>query len=133
LFTTPRFDADKLPLDQKRLLQARDLAQEKTESVVRYAAGGRCRQQLLLEYFGELEAAPCKVCDFCLAAKKVRQAPAPTTDLRQQLLDMLKAKPQMPREILTHFAPGRATAVTEQLRELVEMGELKYAPDGRLG
>ncbi|RYU79547.1 RecQ family ATP-dependent DNA helicase [Hymenobacter persicinus] len=133
LFTTPRFDADKLPLDQKRLLRARDLALEKTESVVHYADGGRCRQQLLLEYFGELDAAPCKVCDFCLAEKKARQAPAPTTDLRQQLLTMLKAQPQTPREILTHFAPGQATAVTEQLRELVEMGQLQYAPDGRLG
>ncbi|WP_073108414.1 RecQ family ATP-dependent DNA helicase [Hymenobacter daecheongensis] len=133
LFTTPRYDADKLPLDQKRLLQARDLARDKTEAVIRYAAGGRCRQQLLLEYFGELDAPACKVCDFCLAEKKARQAPAPAADLRQQLLTLLKATPQTPREVLTHFAPGQATAVTEQLRELVEMGELKYAPDGRLG
>ena len=133
LFTTPRFDADKLPLDQKRLRQARNLAQHKTESVIGYAAGGRCRQQLLLEYFGELDAPACRVCDFCLAEKKARQAPAPTADLRQQLLALLKATPQTPREVLAHFVPGQATAVTEQLRELVELGELRYAPDGRLG
>ncbi|MCB2408082.1 RecQ family ATP-dependent DNA helicase [Hymenobacter lucidus] len=133
LFTTGRHDAAKLPLDQKRLNQARELAVHKTESVIRYADGGRCRQQLLLEYFGELDAAPCKVCDYCLAQKKAQQPAAPVAGLREQLLRILKATPQTPREVLAHFAPGQSTAVTEQLRELVELGELRYAPDGRLG
>ncbi|QIX62887.1 RecQ family ATP-dependent DNA helicase [Hymenobacter sp. BT18] len=132
LFTTPRFDADKLPLEEKRLHQARELALHKTEAVVRYGAGGRCRQQLLLEYFGELSAPACGVCDFCLAKKKAAQAPTPVPALREQVLALLNAVPQTPREILTQFLPGQATAVTELLRELVDLGELRYAPDGRL-
>ncbi|ALD21309.1 ATP-dependent DNA helicase RecQ [Hymenobacter sp. DG25A] len=133
LFTTPRFDADKLPLDQKRLQQAQELAVHKTESVIRYTGGGRCRQQLLLEYFGELDAPACGVCDICLAKKKASQDAAPTPALREQLLKLLRTTPQTPREVLAHFVPGQAPAVTELLRELVERGELKYAPDGRLG
>ncbi|UPL50174.1 RecQ family ATP-dependent DNA helicase [Hymenobacter sublimis] len=132
LFTTARYDADKLPLDQKRLNEARELARHKTESVIRYAAGGRCRQQLLLEYFGELDAPACKVCDFCLAKKKARQETPAAPELRGHLVALLKATPQTPREVLTHFAPGQATTVTSLLRELVELGELTYAPDGRL-
>ncbi|MCC2545462.1 RecQ family ATP-dependent DNA helicase [Hymenobacter sp. BT175] len=132
LFTTPRFDADKLPLDQKRLRLGRELAEQKTEAVIRYAHGGRCRQQMLLEYFGELDAPPCKVCDYCLAQKKARQA-APPVELRTRLLELVKATPQTPREVLTRFAPGEATTVTELLRELVDSGELRYAADGRLG
>ncbi|MBX0290470.1 RecQ family ATP-dependent DNA helicase [Hymenobacter sp. HSC-4F20] len=133
LFTTPRFDAAQLPLDQKRLNQARELARHKTEAVLRYAAGGRCRQQLLLEYFGELDAPACKVCDFCLAKKKAKQDAAPAPDLRAQLVSLVKATPQTPREVLAHFAPGQATSITQLLRELVELGELHYAADGRLG
>ena len=133
LFTTPRFDADKLPLDQKQLADTRELARHKTESVVRYAAGGRCRQQLLLEYFGESDAAACHVCDFCLAKKKAQQETAPPAELRDQLIALVKATPQTPREVLAHFTPGQAVSVTEQIRELVELGELCYAPDGRLG
>ncbi|UOQ67610.1 RecQ family ATP-dependent DNA helicase [Hymenobacter volaticus] len=131
-FTTPRFDADKLPLDQKRLLQARELATRKTESVIQYVTGGRCRQQLLLEYFGELNAPACRVCDFCLARKKAKQDAVAPASLREQLLTLLRTTPQTPREVLAHFAPGQATSITEQLRELVELGELRYAPDGRL-
>ena len=131
-FATPRYDADKLPLDQKRLIQARELATQKTEAVVRYAAGGRCRQQLLLEYFGELDAPACRVCDFCLAKKKAKQDAVTPESLREQLLTLLRTTPQTPREVLAHFAPSQATSITEQLRELVELGELRYAPDGRL-
>jgi len=132
LFTTPRYDADKLPLDQKHLLQSRDLALHKTDSVIRYAAGSRCRQQLLLEYFGELDAPACGVCDVCLARKKARQAAAPAPELRAQLLALVQGTPQTPRQVLAHFTPAQAPPVTELLRELVELGELRYAPDGRL-
>ena len=132
LFTTPRHDADQLPLDQKRLNQSRELARHKTESVIHYAAGGRCRQQLLLAYFGELEAPACGVCDVCLAQKKAGQPASPPPTLRAQLLALLKAVPQTPREVLAHFAPGQATMVTALLRELVELEELRYAADGRL-
>ncbi|MBC8084014.1 MAG: hypothetical protein H7Z21_12450 [Hymenobacter sp.] len=44
----------------------------------------------------------------------------------------MRTTPQTPREVLAQFAPGQAASVTEQLRELVELGELRYAPDGRL-
>jgi ATP-dependent DNA helicase RecQ len=132
LFTKPRFDADKLPLDQKRLAETRELAHQKTESVIRYAAGGQCRQQLLLAYFVELNAPACRVCDFCLAKKKAKQEVVPSVALREQLLTLLRSTPQTPREVLAHFAPGQATIITEQLREMVEMGELRYTPDGRL-
>ncbi|WP_426490968.1 RecQ family ATP-dependent DNA helicase [Hymenobacter sp. 102] len=132
LFTTPRYDADKLPLEQKRLLQQRDLALQKTESVIRYKAGGRCRQQLLLEYFGELDAPACGVCDWCLARKKAAQQPVASAELRQQLLALVQTTAQTPRQVVTHFAPHQAAAVTALLRELVELGQLRYAEDGRL-
>ena len=133
LFTTPRYDADKLPLDQQQLRRSRELAEEKTEATIRYANGGRCRQQLLLEYFGELDAPECNVCDYCLIKKKARQAATPVPALREQLLQLLKAAPLLPRDIMAQFAPGQAAAVTEVLRELVDRGELRYAADGKLG
>ena len=74
MFTTPRFDAPKLPLDQVKMTAARDLARAKTHSVGQYLSGTRCRQILLLTYFDEAEPAPCGVCDICLAAKKAAQA-----------------------------------------------------------
>jgi len=132
LFTTPRYDADKLPLDQKHLRVTRELAQQKTASVIRYAAGGRCRQQLLLEYFGELNAPACRVCDYCLALKKQQNPAVAPPAMRQQLLHLVRTNPQTPRQLVSQFAPAQAAAVTELLRELVDRGELRYAADGKL-
>jgi ATP-dependent DNA helicase RecQ len=132
MFTTPRFDAPKLPLEQKRLLAAQELARSKTEAVIKYTAGTRCRQQLLLAYFDEPDAAKCGVCDLCLANKKQAQ-PAPTDEaLRPRLLELLGKTPQTPRELLTHFQPREAAAVTEAVRELLEAGKLRYRRSGEL-
>lgn len=132
LFTTPRFDAASLPLNQVRLTAARDLARRQLSAVAQYLTGNRCRQQLLLTYFDEADPAPCGVCDQCLARKKAAQSAAPPVSLRESLLQYVRQAPQTPRELLAAFAPQQAAAVTATLRELVERGELTYGPDGTL-
>ncbi|MFD2720512.1 RecQ family ATP-dependent DNA helicase [Hymenobacter monticola] len=131
LFTTPRYDAHKLPLDQVKMTAARDLARAKTHAVAQYLSGTRCRQILLLTYFDEADPARCGICDICLAEKKAAQA-APAPSLREPVLAHLRQGPLAPRELLAAFAPKDATAVTATVRELVDRGELAYAADGRL-
>ena len=134
LFLTPRYDAPQLPLDERRLRQARQLTEQQTTAVVEYGASTtRCRQQLLLAYFDEPDAPPCGVCDVCLARKKARQAPPDRAALRATLLALLQAGPLLPRDIVARYAAAEAATVTATLRELLELGELAYAPDGRLG
>ncbi|MGY2133116.1 RecQ family ATP-dependent DNA helicase [Hymenobacter sp. HD11105] len=132
LFTTPRHDVDKLPLNQPALRAARELAQHQTEAVIQYSLGGKCRQQLLLEYFGEMDAPACRVCDFCLAKRKGQQPTAQSPALRTQLVELLQKAPQTPRELLTQFAPQQAETVTQLLRELVDTQVLRYEPNGQL-
>ena len=132
MFTTPRFDAPKLPLDQVRMTAARDLARHKTNAVAQYLAGGRCRQQLLLAYFDEADPARCGTCDHCLAERKAAQAATDPVALREPVLQLLRATAQTPRELLAAFAPRQAAAVTATVRELVDRGELAYAADGTL-
>ncbi|MBF9239909.1 RecQ family ATP-dependent DNA helicase [Hymenobacter sp. BT683] len=132
LFTTPRFDAPKLPIDQVRMTAARDLARHKTNAVGQYLSGTRCRQVLLLTYFDETDPARCGVCDICLADKKAAQATAEALSLREPVLAHVRQASQSPRELLAAFAPQQATAVTATVRELVDRGELAYAPDGKL-
>ena len=132
LFTTPRFDAPKLPIDQVRMTAARDLARHKANAVAQYLSGTRCRQQLLLTYFDEADPARCDVCDNCLAEKKAAQAVAGVASWREPLLQHLRQRPQTPRELLAAFPPRDAASITATLRELVDRGELAYAADGKL-
>ena len=132
MFTTPRFDAPKLPLDQVKMTAARDLARHKTNAVGQYLSGTRCRQMLLLTYFDEADPAPCGVCDICLAGKKAAQAAQQVPSLREPLLQHLRQAPLSPRELLAAFPPKDAAAITATVRELVDRGELAYRADGRL-
>ncbi len=132
LFTTARFDAPKLPIDQVRLTAARDLARHQTDAVAQYGAGTRCRQQFLLTYFDEADPARCGVCDNCLAEKKAAQTLAEAVLLQASILVHLHQLARTPRELLDLFAPQQAPAVTAAVRELVGRGELHYAPDGKL-
>lgn len=52
--------------DERRALFAQRLS-----SIVNYVAtADKCRSSLLLEYFGEKDAAPCGRCDICVAARR---------------------------------------------------------------
>src|SRR6476661_8534550 len=132
MFTTPRFDAAKLPLDQVKMTAARDLARHKTNAVAQYLSGTRCRQILLLTYFDETDPARCGVCDICLAEKKAAQSAEQAPSLREPILRQVGQQPLAPRELLALFPPKDATAVTAAVREMMDRGELVYAADGRL-
>ena len=132
MFTTARFDAPKLPIDQVRMTAARDLARYKTNAVALYTAGARCRQQLLLTYFDEADPTRCGVCDNCLAEKKAAQAATQAPSLREPLLAHIRQAALSPRELLAAFPPAQAAAVTAAVREMVDRGELVYAADGKL-
>ena len=67
LFTTPRFDATKLPLQATDLEARKKEHLKKVEAVVHYITHPhQCRTQLLLKYFGEDFQEECGVCDHCL-------------------------------------------------------------------
>ena len=68
----------------------------------------------------------------CLARKKAQQAPASPAGLQAGLLDLLRAAPLLPRQIVARYPATEASAVTAALRGLVELGQLAYLPDGKL-
>lgn len=58
-------------IDAKAIDQHTLLAKQKLEAVINYAQQTeKCRQQILLAYFGETESSPCGKCDVCLAVSK---------------------------------------------------------------
>ena len=70
-FLTPRYDANNLPLDQKRIKWRRDVTFGKAESVINYVSDTKkCRSRVIQKYFDEITAEDCGVCDVCLSKAK---------------------------------------------------------------
>ncbi|WP_162055761.1 RecQ family ATP-dependent DNA helicase [Pontibacter pamirensis] len=133
VFTKPREAANGLPLDTKRLTALRERALLQTKEMGRYVkTSNRCRTQLLLEYFGEITDIRCRICDYCLAERKKEREEPEQEALRAKLLTLVKAQAWLPKELVQQFEPKHAETVTSLVRELVDVGRLKYRESGKL-
>ncbi len=61
----PEITSDNLPLDHDALLEKEKRDREKLNAMVALCYATECRQQWILRYFGEEDAAPCGNCDNC--------------------------------------------------------------------
>mgnify|MGYP006271392509 CR=1 FL=1 len=56
----------KLPIDGRRVRNARKRAERRLDAMLRYARSVACRRHFLLTYFGESHSEHCGSCDVCL-------------------------------------------------------------------
>ena len=133
VFTAPRLDAVNLPLNHKKLDQLRDRAMIQAKEMAHYVeTSDRCRTQLLLEYFGELNDKMCRICDYCLAQRKKEREGQELKALREKVCTLVQHKSMLPKELVQHFEPKHSETVTELLSEMVDTGMLRYAESGKL-
>jgi ATP-dependent DNA helicase RecQ len=130
-FLTPRFDASRLPLDRKRLETRKEVRRDKLNWMLRYADDRRtCRMALLMHYFGEENALDCGICDNCINRKKAAAEtdPAQVMDL---VLNALNDRALGPEELIRMHELDPQVA-SEAIRELLDVGVLRYDERGRL-
>jgi ATP-dependent DNA helicase RecQ len=54
-----------LEIDEKALREKEDRDNARLQAVIDYGSSGGCRQEWMLHYFGDADAAPCGNCDWC--------------------------------------------------------------------
>ncbi|NNE29030.1 MAG: RecQ family ATP-dependent DNA helicase, partial [Saprospiraceae bacterium] len=64
-FSQQRVAVRDLTIDQNRYIFLKNRAWEKMQAMINYLEDPRCRQQLILEYFGLKDEKPCGHCDVC--------------------------------------------------------------------
>ncbi|OIQ15324.1 MAG: recombinase RecQ [Flavobacterium sp. MedPE-SWcel] len=67
------------------------------EAIVDYVENeARCKQRLILDYFGEEKSSDCGICSYCITKSRV---PKSIPDLANKVLELLVAAPYSSREI----------------------------------
>ena len=70
IFLQARVDPDHLHIDQQSYKFLKDRQEVRIETMIAYCEKDLiCRSALLLQYFGEMEAEACGICDICLSQK----------------------------------------------------------------
>lgn len=129
-FLEARHDANKLPLNKKRLEERKKSKYEKLMAVKNYVENDLvCRTLKLLQYFGEYKEEKCGVCDVCINEKKsVHQ----DKDLEHKILQILKDS-HLNIERLSENIEGYAKEkVISAVRKLDDEGRLKMDKMGML-
>ena len=101
-------------------LYRKESAVERMEAMMNYALlGDGCRSGYIQEYFGEVDATDCGVCDLCLARKK-RRGGADGEVTPERVLEVIAAKGGLsPRDLVREFSaePESVVRAVEKLME----------------
>lgn len=123
-FTRERVSADDLTIDQERYQFRKKRAQERMDAVIDYCESARCRNQMLLQYFGETKVKPCGICDVCLGRTESDISPDDYERLKNKIFYLLKREPLSEIQIIESFHPNKQEKVFTALTYLLEEGFL---------
>lgn len=125
-FILARQDAEKLPVDVKRLEERKVLIESKMKAMCNFVtATHRCRMQLIQEYFGEETFQLCGKCDVCIEQKK-KESSTQTKSLRNEILTLIKSKLYTIDQLEKRIAPTDTELFIDVVREMVDEGEIEY-------
>ena len=95
---------------------------DRIESMITYATSTRCRQQMLLEYFGEKADYECGCCDNCIEHRKREQASAQKPEVIARAIQQFIGNDCVSRDRIAAALPYPEDEVIEALRFLRDEG-----------
>lgn len=133
IFTTPRYDAHALPLDQIKLERRKQTEWNKLNKIIAYLENQTlCRTRFLTEYFGEVNYEDCKVCDICLTKRRAHHPTGFDKTLQIKIREKLQSAPLSLEDLLGDVSSAKREEMSEMIRNMLENKELKYNEDGKL-
>jgi len=132
-FTTPRYDAGKLPLNTKNLEERRRIDIQKAEAVIDYVTRkATCRSVIIQHYFGELSAHDCGICDYCIQKAKPANRFDYDERIRHQIFEVLNKKAIPIQSLLAEVDELEKEDWIMVIRLMLDTEELYYDEHGNL-
>lgn len=120
-FLQSRVDYKNLYIDLDFLKEQKAIKVEQTNAVFAYLDAKSCRSQVLLNYFGEVNAAACGECDLCLMRKHTAHIEEQVAVAIKQLLS---TEEHALEDIIDTISMGTEELKLKMIRELLDEGKL---------
>ena len=126
-YTTSREEPRHVLIPREAYEELRERMKQRIDAVITYAySDGRCREQMLLHYFGEQVESRCGHCDSCIEQRK--RAQYTQRDVEEGILYMAQVKPRRLDDFINTLAFTRDD-VLATLSFLVDEGFIRHLPD----
>lgn len=140
----PELNFECLEVDRQALEEKASRDHQKIEAMTRFAYSAGCRQQWILEYFGEAHAEACGHCDVCAAdeGERVEVSGDDLLTVRKALAGVARASKRGPGgewvaiygrgKIMDMLRGAKNASMHQYLTSLSTYGILKQMTDGRM-
>jgi len=131
IFTRERVHPDRLKITHENYDDRKRDYMRRIDAVVHYVSSGhKCRSQLLLQYFGEIESVRCGKCDVCQERNELNLSKYEFDVLCEQIKKIL-LEPCFYEELLTRIE-GKPENAVKVVRWLLENEKIIYRVDNRM-
>ena len=117
--------AKQLPVDGKRVQEARQRAERRLDVMLRYARSVACRRHFLLTYFGEASASRCGTCDVCMGRHRPQVVTGADEGILRELLRHVDGGTPREAWFADREAPAPRHRIDALLRWLVDEGYIR--------
>ena len=118
-FIKERVEYSNLSIDVAAYNFRKNRAYERMKKAIQYAETARCRNVMLLEYFGE-KAFPCGTCDVCLGRTKATINPGDYERYAAKIREILSSEACTSATLLEYFSPRTHQSVLSVLERMLE-------------
>jgi ATP-dependent DNA helicase RecQ len=127
----PRIRKSDLILDHKFIEARISGTKDRIESVRQYLLNQTiCRSKYLVQYFGEMDAEDCGICDVCLGRKKDALSHLDFEAIAEKIIDCI-SEPQTLQSI-SEAISATNERVKEVVKWLADQGKIARTEDGRI-
>jgi len=110
--------------------ELKERALKRMEWVIHYAASThKCRSEMLLAYFGEIETVRCGICDVCIERNKLELSDLEFQNIAEQLKTALHIEPLSLSALVHKVTQVREDKILKTVQWLIDNGKLSYNDD----
>ncbi|MCC6463430.1 MAG: RecQ family ATP-dependent DNA helicase [Saprospiraceae bacterium] len=124
IFLRERVAAENLTIDQERYAFRKQRAEQRVEQAIYYAETRRCRNRLLLAYFGENDSKNCGICDVCTGRNAPDVPSEQFVSLERKVMAVLRQEKLPLEEVLKAFAARHQAQVAQVMNYLLDEGKI---------
>jgi ATP-dependent DNA helicase RecQ len=119
-----------LHISKQHYHELKERALKRLEWVIHYAASThKCRSEMLLAYFGEVETVRCGICDVCIERNKLELSDLEFKNVSEQVKALLHKEPLYLSDLVHNVTQSREDKILKTVQWLIDNGKLSYNED----